>query len=159
MTDEERRALRQRYGFRCGYCSISETDAGAELTVDHFQPTSKGGADTPDNWVYCCFACNVAKADYSEPNSDQRVLHPLHDSLNEHITEREDGTLLGLTETGHVHIERLRLNRPALVPHRLEKRRREQERRQHAEVTRRLAETQEEIRALRQRLEEQLRRE
>ena len=43
MTDEQRTALREQYDFRCGYCSISETDAGSELTVDHFQPTSKGG--------------------------------------------------------------------------------------------------------------------
>jgi len=155
MTNEERTALREQYHFRCGYCGISETDAGSELTVDHFQPTSKGGTDTFENWVYCCFACNVAKADYWQPNSDQRVLHPLHDRLEEHIVEREDGTLLGLTETGRFHIERLRLNRHALVPHRLEKRRRERETRRHAEVTRRLAEIQDELSALRQRLQEQ----
>jgi hypothetical protein len=36
MRPEIRDALRQRYGFRCGYCGVRETDAGARLTLDHF---------------------------------------------------------------------------------------------------------------------------
>jgi hypothetical protein len=61
----------------------------------------------------CCFACNIAKGDYWQPDSLQRILHPLHDNLSEHIMEQEDGTLHGLTSTGHFHIAQLRLNRPA----------------------------------------------
>ncbi|MBI1924525.1 HNH endonuclease [Candidatus Poribacteria bacterium] len=57
MTSEQREAMRQRYQFRCGYCGTSEVEAGAELTVDHFQPRSRDGVDAPDNWVYCCHAC------------------------------------------------------------------------------------------------------
>jgi 5-methylcytosine-specific restriction endonuclease McrA len=60
MTAAERLALRQRYNFCCGYCGVRETDVGAALTIDHFQPISRGGEDTPANWVYCCFACNTA---------------------------------------------------------------------------------------------------
>ena len=52
-------SLRQLYRFRCGYCGVSETEAGAELTVDHFQPRSVQGADTVANCVYCCHACNA----------------------------------------------------------------------------------------------------
>ena len=62
--------------------------------------------------------------------------------------------LLGLTSTGHFHIAQLRLNRPALVAYRLEKRQREQERIHHTEVLQRLAEAQRELRFLRQRLEQ-----
>jgi HNH endonuclease len=71
MTSAERAALRQRYNFRCGYCGVSETEVGAELTGDHFQPTSREGQDIPSNWVYCCFACNSAKGDYWLPDSSQ----------------------------------------------------------------------------------------
>ena len=159
MTAPERATLRQLYNFHCGYCGVTETDVGAVLTTDHFQPTSRGGADATANWVYCCFACNTAKGDYWQPESLQRILHPLHDNLCEHILEQEDGTLLGLTSTGHFHIGQLRLNRPALVAYRLEKRRRERERIQHTEVLQRLAEAQRELRFLRQRLEQQLGRE
>jgi hypothetical protein len=38
MREEQREALRHRFGFRCGYCGVAERDVGAELTVDHFQP-------------------------------------------------------------------------------------------------------------------------
>jgi hypothetical protein len=109
--------------------------------------------------VYCCFACNVAKGDYWQPDSLQRILHPLHDNLSEHILEQEDGMLQGLTSTGHFHIVQLRLNRPALVAYRLEKRRRERERIYHTEVLQRLAEAQQELRFLRQRLAQPLGRE
>jgi hypothetical protein len=159
MTPAERAALRQLYNFRCGYCGVSETDVGAELTIDHFQPTSRAGEDTPGNWVYCCFACNTAKGDYWHPDSPHRILHPIRDDLNEHIIAQGDGTLLGLTETGHFHIQHLRLNRPALVAHRVQMRQREREALRHAEILRNLAVVQQELRLLHQRLEQQLREE
>jgi hypothetical protein len=157
MTAEERAALRQLHNFCCAYCGVSETDVGAELTIDHFQPASRGGKDTPANWIYCCFPCNNAKGDYWQPDSPQRILHPLHDDLREHIVEQADGTLIGLTVTGRFHIQQLRLNRPALVAHRLEKRQRELEVLRHEEVLRSLAEAQQEILLLRQRIEQSLR--
>ena len=65
--------------------------------------------------------------------------------------------LLGLTETGRFHIQHLRLNRPALVAHRLQVRQYAQEALRHADILRSLAEVQQELRLLRQRLEQQLR--
>jgi hypothetical protein len=102
---------------------VTEHDIGAELTVDHFHPRSRGGAHEPQNWVYCCHACNEFKADHWQPDSIQRVLHPLHDDLTAHILEQEDGRLRPLTETGAFHIARLHLNRQQLVEHRIERRR------------------------------------
>ena len=49
-----------------------------------------------------------------------RVLHPLRDDVRVHV--REDPVtqrLEPLTDTGRFHIHLLRLNRPALVEHRL----------------------------------------
>lgn len=60
LRDEVRRRAR----FTCEYCGTSETDAGAELTIDHFRPLSKGGADAFENLVYCCSRCNEYKQDY-----------------------------------------------------------------------------------------------
>src|SRR5436190_20892321 len=115
MRSGDREALRTRYGLRCGYCDTHENEAGAELTVDHFQPRSQGGTDDPDNLVYCCHACNEFKADHCRPDSPRRLLHPQRDELLIHLRLAEDGTWVGLTETGVFHIRRLRLNRPALV--------------------------------------------
>src|SRR5262245_49721229 len=121
MRSDERDALRQRFQFRCGSCGVTEIDVGAEITVEHFQPREHGGVDDAANWAYCCHAANVFKGDYWQPGSARRMLHPLHDNLAEHITERVDGTLSALTETGAFHIQKLHFNRAELVTYRLER--------------------------------------
>lgn len=138
MRPQEREALRRRFDFRCGYCSVTETDAGSELTIDHFQPRSRGGSDEPENWVYSCHACNEFKGDWWQPESAQRVLHPERDELARHLIEVEDGMLRPLTETGAFHIERLRLNRPQLVAFRAERMRREAARESRQRLLQRL---------------------
>jgi hypothetical protein len=118
ISPENRRAVREQYHFSCGYCGVSEIDAGSELEIDHFQPTSKGGSDELDNLVYACPACNRNKASYwplSDASPYMRLLHPLADSLNLHITLLQDGHLAGLTPRGWFHIDWLHLNRPQLV--------------------------------------------
>jgi hypothetical protein len=122
MRPSDRRALRERHRFRCGYCGTSEVDAGGELTVDHFQPQAAGGTDRPENWVYACIICNDYKGQYWQPHSANRILHPERDLLAEHIREGEDGRLVSLTQTGRFHIARLRLNRPQLIIQRRRKR-------------------------------------
>jgi hypothetical protein len=119
MRRSLREAVRVRYQFRCGYCGVSERDAGAELTLDHFQPISHQGGDDLENLVYCCHACNEHKGDFWTENTILRLLHPGRDELATHLQEDEQGRLIGLTETGVFHIERLHLNRPPLVEHRL----------------------------------------
>jgi 5-methylcytosine-specific restriction endonuclease McrA len=58
-----RRGVLRRDGWRCAYC------AKAANTIDHVQPKSKGGTDSWDNLVACCFRCNNLKSD--------RTLHEL----------------------------------------------------------------------------------
>ena len=120
MRQDERESLRQRFHFRCGYCGVREQDVGAELTNDHFQPRSRGGSDEPENWVYCCHCCNEFKGDFWQPDSIQRILHPLRDDVTANIVQEENGMLRALTETGDFHITRLHLNRPQLVAYRIE---------------------------------------
>jgi hypothetical protein len=115
MRRSERNALRALYHYRCAYCGTTEVDTGGELTVDHFQPRARGGADVPSNGVYACITCNDYKGDYWQPDAVSRILHPMHDHLADHIHEGEDGRLVSLTTTGQFHIERLQLNRPQLV--------------------------------------------
>ena len=103
-----RRALRQsvrlRYDFRCGYCSVSETNIGAELTIDHFQPRVHGGEDALANLVYSCHACNEFKGEYWGETDDTRLLHPLRDDLTRHVQEQPDGTLIGISPAGERYI-------------------------------------------------------
>jgi hypothetical protein len=153
MNREERPALRVRYHFRCGYCEVHESEVGAELTVDHFQPLSRGGTDRPENLVYCCHACNEFKGDHWQPDSPHRLLHPGRDDLTRHVALSNDGTLHGLTDTGWFHIRRLRLNRPALVVHRLEQRLLEADRAAYRAAVARLAELEQQLTALQGELE------
>lgn len=118
MDRQTRSAVRERFQYRCGYCGVSELEAGAELTIDHFQPRSKGGTDEASNLVYCCHACNEFKGDFWTSVGPRRILHPENDDLTQHITELEGGKLSALTPTGEFHIDRMKLNRPHLVAHR-----------------------------------------
>ena len=64
ISTDVRWAVRQRAHFACEFCGVTETDTGGELTIDHFQPHTKGGTDAPENLLYCCHRCNQYKADY-----------------------------------------------------------------------------------------------
>jgi len=118
ISSSKRDAIRKQYHFACGYCSITEIDAGSELEIDHFHPIRHGGNDEWDNLIYACSACNRNKASYwpsPDTPSHMFLLHPLTDDLNIHITLLQDGYLAGLTPRGWFHIEWLHLNRPQLV--------------------------------------------
>ena len=127
MARAGRDLLRQRYDFRCGYCGVSETDVGGELTVDHWRPLAAGGDESGDNLVYACIRCNQYKGGFFPSPDDlahtRRVLHPLRDDLSAHIHEnRRTGELEPVTATGRFHISLLQLNRPALIERRLRRR-------------------------------------
>lgn len=120
ISIDVRHEVRRRADFSCEFCGISETDVGGELTVDHFQPLSKGGDDGIDNLVYCCPRCNQYKLDFWQASKDEPQLwNPRTEPASAHFIELEDGTLFPLTRVGAFSIQRLRLNRPPLVAHRL----------------------------------------
>jgi hypothetical protein len=152
VTPEQRRSLRERYGFRCGYCGVHEHQIGAELTVDHFQPRSRGGTGDAGNLVYCCHACNEFKGDYWRPDAARRLLHPLLDDLDAHVSAEADGSVRGLTETGDFHIQRLHLNRPALIARRRRRRRQQAARLYQQALLDQLGELQQQFGALRAQL-------
>jgi hypothetical protein len=123
MAHPKLQTVRERYASCCGYCGVSETDVGGELTVDHFRPVSAGGDQSDANLVYACVRCNQYKGallpEATDFTQEQRLLHPLQDDLATHMREDEStGRLQGITATGRFHIEVLRLNRPALIVHR-----------------------------------------
>ncbi len=51
-----RRAILARDGYRCQYCGSTR-----HLTIDHMVPRSRGGANSWDNMITSCSACNVRK--------------------------------------------------------------------------------------------------
>ncbi len=125
MIDETiREKVRQRANFSCEFCGVDETDTGGRLTIDHFHPKSKGGDNRLDNLLYCCIRCNQYKFDYwPRKPSDPGLWNPRQDPAIDHFLSLGDGTLHPLTPTGAFTLRRLRLNRPPLIAHRLNKRR------------------------------------
>lgn len=85
MAHPKLEQVRQRYDCCCGYCGVSEVDAGGTLTVDHYRPVTRDGDDTDDNLVYACIHCNQYKGRFYPSPQDvacgRRVLHPLRDDL------------------------------------------------------------------------------
>lgn len=122
IADEVRVLVRQRAGYTCEFCGVTETDTGGELTVDHFQPQSHGGVDALDNLIYACHRCNQYKLDYwPAAPEDPHLWNPRNEPAAAHFVETSDGTLRPLTATGAFTLARLRLNRSSLVAHRQRK--------------------------------------
>lgn len=55
----------------CQYCGAQP--GMSELTVDHVQPQSRGGATHWDNCVACCEKCNAKKADRTPAEAGMRL--------------------------------------------------------------------------------------
>ena len=89
--------------------------------MDHIRPSSEGGADTEDNLAYACHRCNEYKGAYWPKEADELPLwNPRLDSREEHFIRLMDGVLLPLSPMSAWTVQRLRLNRPALVQQRVE---------------------------------------
>ncbi len=143
ISGELREQVRQRANFTCEFYGIMETDAGGELTIDHYQPKARGGSDNPDNLLYCCPNCNQFKHDYWPTHPDDLALwDPRREPTSAHFVELDDGLLHPLTATGAFTLTQLRLNRAPLVAHRLQMRK-------QAEETRLLTQNQETVHFLR----------
>ncbi|HEY7771661.1 MAG TPA: HNH endonuclease [Marinagarivorans sp.] len=66
------RALFQRDNYQCMYCGYRFLQS--ELTRDHVQPVSRGGADCWENVVACCKRCNQKKAAWLLSEIDMPLL-------------------------------------------------------------------------------------
>lgn len=120
---KDRALVRQRAKMACEYCGVREADAGGQLTIDHFQPQTKGGSDQLDNLLYCCIRCNQYKGNYWPSKPKQLSLwNPLNESFSKHFLELHDATLHPLTPTAIFTLQHLHLNRPALIAFRKNRR-------------------------------------
>lgn len=123
-----RQEVRARANFACEFCGVTETDTGGELTVDHYQPKTKGGKDTLENLIYCCVRCNLHKTNYwADDRNVPQLWNPRQESFAQHFLEQDDGKLSPLTPTGVFTLAQLQLNRPPLVAYRLRKRQQAEE--------------------------------
>lgn len=64
IRQEKRLAIYLRDGLSCVYCGHS-VEQGAQLTLDHLRPDSKGGCNHETNLVTCCHRCNSSRGNRS----------------------------------------------------------------------------------------------
>jgi len=60
IRQEKRLAIYLRDGCACAYCGAA-VETGAQLTLDHLRPVSKGGSNEAQNLVTACVSCNSAR--------------------------------------------------------------------------------------------------
>ena len=130
IPEEVREQVRQRAGFACEYCGVTETDTAGQLTLDHFHPRARGGSDASGNLIYCCHRCNEYKSDYwPQAPGVPALWNPRQEAAQDHFLELADGSLHALNAVGGLTLRHLRLNRPALIAHRLQQRQGREEQR------------------------------
>lgn len=107
LSPEFREQVRQRARCACEFCGVSETDVGGLLTIDHFQPQSKGGSDDLENLIYSCASCNQYKQDYwPTSESEPRLWNPREESASAHFVELDDGRVVAISPSGEFTIRR-----------------------------------------------------
>ena len=89
--------------------------------MEHIFPAARGGAVDSENLALSCQGCNNHKYTCTEAfdrvsGANASLYNPRRDRWADHFGWAEDFTLIvGLTPTGRVTVERLKLNRPGVV--------------------------------------------
>jgi len=118
---ELRRRVRSHFRDHCAYCLTPEALTVVTFEFEHIVPRSLGGATAFENLCLSCPTCNRYKSDRTFGSGDEQtrmtaLFHPHRDSWYKHFSWTEDATeLIGLSATGQVTIDTLRMNRPQLI--------------------------------------------
>src|SRR5205807_7083211 len=121
VPESIRRLVAARSHARCEYCQTPEDHCVDPFCIEHITPRAAGGSSDPENLAWSCQGCNSFK--YAATEAPDRMsgelaslYDPRQDRWEEHFAWSADKTQLeGLTPCGRATIERLRLNRPALI--------------------------------------------
>ncbi len=113
--------VKKRADYCCEYCKSQELFSATAFTVDHIMPQSKTGDDELNNLAFSCQGCNGSK--YNKTSGfDTLTLqvtalyNPRKQIWSEHFAWSEDATvIIGISPTGRVTVEELKLNREGLI--------------------------------------------
>ncbi len=117
-----RRIVEDRASNRCEYCLAPDNISSAPFQVEHIVPSSKGGANSLDNFAWSCGYCNGAKGIWTswvDPETREVVdlFHPRSQRWGEHFQFSLGNILLieGITTVRRATVALLNLNRVASV--------------------------------------------
>jgi hypothetical protein len=116
-----RRFVAERAGFRCEYCGLPASHSSSPYDCEHIIASAAGGSDDPDNLAYSCSGCNGYKhatVTLLDALSGEMatLFNPRSDHWKDHFVWQTEGMVqVGISPTGRDTIEKLRLNRQAVV--------------------------------------------
>ena len=110
-----------RARYRCEYCLSPMHCNPDQPSIEHIEPSSRGGSDAPSNLALSCQGCNSFKhvavsAEDPSTGLEVRLFHSRTDRWAEHFAWSDDQvSVIGRTPTGRATLSRLQLNRPGLL--------------------------------------------
>lgn len=117
-----RHAVSTRAANRCEYSLCPDDISPAPFEVEHIQPSSESGSDSPDNFAWSCPHCNGAKgatmsAIDPESKAMTALFNPRTQVWQEHFRwHKSDNVLIeGITDTGRATVVRPQLNRAPFI--------------------------------------------
>jgi hypothetical protein len=116
-----RKMIAERARGCCEYCLSQASFSTQSFSIEHIIPSIKGGKTEADNLALSCQGCNNYKHVRTEgvdPISKKifPLYHPRQQRWEDHFVWNDDYSLIiGLTATGRVTVEILRLNRDGLL--------------------------------------------
>jgi HNH endonuclease len=105
----------------CEYCKSPANISSQPFVVEHIIPQSKDGATEESNLALACQGCNNFKYNKTSvldafTNEKHPLFHPRKQKWDENFAWSSDTLeIIGLTATGRVTIEALKMNRPELI--------------------------------------------
>ena len=123
--------LRRDFRQRCAYCERSEARLGGDehFEIDHFRPQKLFREQITEygNLYYACGKCNRTKGQVWPSDASLatgfRFADPCQEDMYvQHLREENDGELQHLTNCGLYSCDQIRLNRPALIEWRRQRR-------------------------------------
>jgi 5-methylcytosine-specific restriction endonuclease McrA len=121
ISSRLRKEVYERAKNRCEYCRTDSEISESPFDVEHIIPEVEGGATLLENLALSCHGCNLHKSrriNNIDPLSGkiERLFDPRKDQWNKHFTWTDDYTILvGITPTGRVTVDTLKMNRSGLV--------------------------------------------
>jgi len=120
IAEALRKLVTERARGLCEYCQTAMLIV-VTVEIDHIVPEASGGETTADNLCLVCRACNSYKQDHQSgfdpvTGIETALFNPRTQNWPEHFRWDETGTrLIGLSAEGRATINRLRINRDAVV--------------------------------------------
>jgi len=111
-----RRAVLERAGGRCEYCSYPQALSFLAFEVEHIVAEKHGGATTADNLALACPYCNRFKGtDLGSLDPETHHLVPFYDPRRQQWTEHfrlEGARIVPLSPEGRATVAILQFNHP-----------------------------------------------